>query len=60
MFDFLEDEGIELLECGVDVMDGGDCWYIVGWVLFDIGCNVMWVCVKSMCFLLKVGDVLYV
>ncbi|WP_256604781.1 hypothetical protein, partial [Burkholderia cenocepacia] len=60
VLDFSEDEGIELLERGVDAMDGGDRWYTVGWVSPDIGRNVMRVRAKSMRFSPKAGDVLHV
>ncbi|MBK3338623.1 AAA family ATPase [Burkholderia pseudomallei] len=60
VLDFSEDEGIELLERGVDAMDGSDRWYTVGWVSPDIGRNVMRVRAKSMRFSPKAGDVLHV
>ncbi|GHC37323.1 hypothetical protein GCM10010096_03480 [Alcaligenes pakistanensis] len=60
VLDFSEDEGIELLERGVDATDGSDRWFTVGWVLPDIGRDVMRVRAKSMRFSPKTGDVLHV
>lgn len=59
VLDFSEDEGIELLERGVDAMDGSDRWFTVGWVSPDLGRNVMRVRAKSMRFSPKTGDILH-
>lgn len=59
VLDFSEDESIELLERGVDTMDGSDRWFAVGWVSPDLGRNVMRVRAKSMRFSPKAGDILH-
>lgn len=59
VLDFSEDEGIELLERGVDAIDGTDRWYTVGWVLPDLGRNVMRMRAKSMRFSPRTGDILH-
>ncbi len=60
VLDFSEDEGIELLERGVDATDGIDRWFTVGWVSPDLGRDVMRVRAKNMRFSPKTGDVLHV
>lgn len=60
VLDFSEGEDIELLERGVDVTDGSDRWFTVGWVSPDLGRDVMRVRAKSMRFSPKTGDVLHV
>jgi serine/threonine protein kinase len=60
VLDFSEDEGIELLERGIDQVEGGERWYTVGWVSPDLGRDVMRVRAKSMRFSPKPGDVLHV
>lgn len=60
VLDFSEGEDIELLERGVDAVDGIDRWFTVGRVSPDLGRDVMRVHAKSMRFSPKPGDVLHV
>lgn len=60
VLDFSEGEGIELLERGVDLTDGTERWFTVGWVSPDLGRDVMKVRAKNMRFSPKKGDVLHV
>ena len=60
VLDFSEGEGIELMERGVDAIDGSDRWFTVGWVSPDLGRDVMRVRARNMRFSPKTGDVLHV
>lgn len=60
VLDFSEGEGIELMERGVDPIDGSDRWFTVGWVSPDLGRDVMRVRARNMHFSPKTGDILYV
>lgn len=60
VLDFSEGEGIELMERGIDPMDGSDRWFTVGWVSPDLGRDVMRVRSKNMRFSPKTGDTLHV
>lgn len=60
VLDFSEGEGIELMERGVDAIDGSDRWFTVGWVSPDLGRDVMRVRSKNMRFSPKTGDTLHV
>lgn len=60
VLDFSEGEGIELMERGVDPIDGSDRWFTVGWVSPDLGRDVMRVRSKNMRFSPKTGDILHV
>lgn len=60
VLDFSEDEGIELLERGIDATDGSDRWFTVGWVSPDLGRDIMRVQAKRMSFSPKAGDLLHV
>ena len=60
VLDFSEGEGIELMERGVDAIDGSDRWFTVGRVSPDLGRDVMRVRARNMRFSPKTGDVLHV
>jgi len=60
VLDFSEDEGIELLERGIDATDGNDRWFTVGWVSADLGRDIMRVRAKRMSFSPQAGDLLHV
>lgn len=60
VLDFSEGERIELIERGLDAVDGSDRWFTVGWVSPDLGRDVMRVRAKNMRFSPKTGDVLHV
>lgn len=60
VLDFSEDEGIELLERGVDATDGSDRWFTIGRVSPDLGRDIMRVQAKRMSFSPKAGDLLHV
>jgi serine/threonine protein kinase len=59
VLDFSEDERIELLERGVDPMDGEERWYTVGVVASDIGKDVIRVQQTSFRFRPKEGMSLF-
>ncbi len=60
VLDFSEGEGIELMERGVDAVDGSDRWFTVGWISPDLGRDVMRVRSKKTRFSPKAGDILHV
>lgn len=60
VLDFSEDEKIELLERGLDPVEGTERWYRVGYVSPDIGRDVMKVSGVNMRFKPQDGETYYV